>query len=234
MTVFSLLSKIRGGKLPGGLTHDVWASQALYTRWFLALYDRLGIGLSCRFVWGCPSNHILELYHRHVSGNHLEVGVGTGYFPDNCRFPVAHPRLFLVDLNPNSLTLSQKRLARYQPQVYRRNVLEPLNLDVPGFDSIGLSHVLHCLPGDMRTKGVVFQQLKGLLNPGGTLFGTTMLYQGVKRSPLATYLFWWTNLFGFMDNKQDSLEGLEQNLKEHFSENHTEVIGCEALFWARR
>jgi hypothetical protein len=37
-----------------------------------------------------------------------------------------------------------------------------------------------------------------------------------------------------MTNKQDDPEALEHNLKKHFSESHIEVIGCEALFWARK
>jgi SAM-dependent methyltransferase len=147
---------------------------------------------------------------------------------------MAKPRLVLVDLNPNSLEMAQKRLMRYKPQVYRRNVLEPLNIDGQGFDSIGLCHVLHCLPGTMQTKEIVFQHIQPLLNPGGVLFGATLLYRGVRRSPLATSLFFLTNLFGFMTNKQDDLEALEHNLKKRFSESHIEVIGCEALFWARK
>ena len=120
----------------------------------------------------------------------------------------------LVDLNPNSLILAQKRLVQYQPQVYQRNVLEPLDLntDTLGFDSIGITHLLHCLPGNMQTKRIVFQHAKSLLNTGGILFGTTLLYKGIKRNPLSTYLFWWTNVFSFMTNKQDNIDGLEENL----------------------
>jgi len=216
------------------LPRNVWAGQALYTPFFLYIYDWFALGLNCRLAWGCPTKHIIDLYNQHVSGNHLDIGVGTGYFLNKCVFATAKPRLALVDLNPNSLTTAQKRLRQYQPQAYLRNVLEPLNINTPGFDSIGLTHLLHCLPGDMQTKEIVFQHVKSLLNPGGVLFGATLLYKGVKRNLLATYQFWWTNLFGFMTNKQDDIDGLEQNLRKHFSESHIEVIGCEALFWARK
>ncbi|MFC2068422.1 class I SAM-dependent methyltransferase [Chloroflexota bacterium] len=218
------------------LTRNVWAGQALYTPFFLYIYNWFALGLNCRFIWECPTKHVIKLYNQYISGNHLDIGVGTGYFLEKCIFPITKPRLVLVDLNPNSLVLAQKRLVQYQPQVYRRNILEPLNLNIDtlGFDSIGITHILHCLPGNMQTKGIVFQHVKSLLNPGGILFGATLLYKGVKRNPLATYLFWWTNVFGFMTNKQDDLEGLEENLRAHFSESHIEVIGCEALFWARK
>ena len=212
----------------------VKAGQALYTRVFLSVYDQLALGLNCRFTWHCPSDKVLELYNRHVSANHMDVGVGTGYFLDNCRFPGANPRVVLVDLNPNSISVARTRLSRYSPEVYRRNVLEPMDIDTPAFDSIGLSHVLHCLPGTMETKVIAFGHLEALLNPGGILFGTTLLYRGVKRSPLATCVFWWLNLAGIMTNRQDDAEGLKHGLDQHFAESHIEIVGCEALFWARK
>jgi hypothetical protein len=86
----------------------------------------------------------------------------------------------------------------------------------------------------MNTKGVVFQNILPLLNPGGVVFGTTFLYQGIKRNFPATFTFWWTNLLGFMTNKQDSPDGLAWNLKKYFSESRIEMRGCEALFWARK
>jgi hypothetical protein len=66
---------------------QVLAGQALYTRPMLAVYDLAVLGLACRCLWGCPARHILELYDRSVSANHLDVGVGTGYFLDRCRVP---------------------------------------------------------------------------------------------------------------------------------------------------
>ncbi len=199
----------------------------------MSVYDRLALGLTSRLVWKCPSNNILTLYNQHVSANHLDVGVGTGYFLDKCKFQVPDPRLVLVDLNPNSLAIARKRLARYSPRTYRQNALEPLEIDGPGFDSIGVNHLLHCLPVTMQTKGTVFEHLKTLLNPGGILFGTTLLYGGVKRSFLATYTYYWLNLLGIMTNKQDDVEGLKQNLALHFAESDVKVIGCGALFWGR-
>ena len=211
----------------------LWASQALYTRGFLAVYDRIALGLTSRLVWKCPSDNITKLYNQYVSANHLDVGVGTGYFLDKCTFTVPNPRLVLVDLNPNSLAIAGKRLARYSPLTYRRNVLEPLGIDGPCFDSIGMNHLLHCLPVTMQAKGIVFEHLKTLLNPGGILFGTTLLYRGVKRGFLATYYFNILNLMGIMSNRQDDAEGLKQNLARHFTESDVEVIGCGALFWGR-
>jgi len=177
---------------------------------------------------------VLELYDQHISRNHLDIGVGTGYFLDKCRFPVERPRLVLFDISADTLAAAQRRLKRYQPQAYRGDVLKPLLIKSPPFDSIGLCHLLHCLPGTMDTKEAVFQNIVPLLNPGGVVFGTTFLYEGIKRGPVANSMFWWTNRLGFMTNKQDSLEGLAENLDGYFSESHIELRGCAALFWARK
>jgi len=186
-----------------------------------------------RLVWNCPSDNVLELYNQHVSANHLDIGVGTGYFLDRCTFPIPNPRLVLVDLKPNSLAIARRKLARYSPQTYRQNALEPLEIDGPRFDSIGINYLLHCLPVTMQAKGIVLENLKVLLNPGGIVFGTTFLYRGVKRSLLATWFFYWLNLLGIMTNEQDDVEGLKQNLARHFAESDIKIIGCGALFWGR-
>ncbi len=211
-----------------------WSERSLWMRGILSLYDWMALGCHCRFIWQCPSIYILEFYNQHITGNHLDIGAGTGYFLDNCRFPAQHPRLALIDINPSGLAMAKKRLARYQPRLFQRNVLEPLNLEADRFDSIGLVNVLHCLSGTMDTKGEVFRNILPLLNPGGILFGTTFLYRGIKRSPLAAITFWWTNLFGFMSNKRDSLESLTRQLNRYFTESRVEIHGCEAFFWARK
>lgn len=101
-------------------TAQVHAGQAVYTRNILSAYDILVLGLSNRYIWQCPSARIESLYNTHVSANHLDVGVGTGYFLDRCRYPATKPRVALMDLwSPkvirviDSLTLinpSNKRL----------------------------------------------------------------------------------------------------------------------------
>jgi len=219
--------------MPDITPQQVRAGQAAYSKFFLAVYNPT-VRFSYRFIWGCHPRHVLELYNEHVSANHLDVGVATGSILDYCRFPTPKPRLGLMDLNPNSLEVASKRLARYAPESYLRNVLEPIKIDAEPFDSVGLANLLHCLPGTMKTKGVVFEHLRGLLNPGGTIFGCTVLYRGVKRNPLATLMANIINASRVMTNKEDDVEGLQQNLDRYFSEDSVKVIGCVALFWARK
>ena len=211
----------------------VRAGIALYSRLFLSLYDSFALGFSCRFVWKCPSSNMLEMYNKHVSANHLDIGVGTGYFLDHCQFPTKSPRLALMDLNPNSLHVASKRLARYNPEVYKRNALEPFNVDAPAFDSVGIMNLLHCLPGNLSVKGIVFENIKSVLNPGGIVFGSIIMYNGVKRNSLATAILKVNNLKGIMSNMEDDFKSLQQSFQRHFSASSVQTIGCEALFWAQ-
>ena len=212
---------------------QVEAGQAVYTKPMLAVYDLLVLGFSNRLVWRCPSKHILALYDRYVTANHLDVGVGTGYFLDRCRFPKDRPRLALMDLNPNCLEAASTRLARYRPAVYRANVLDPISFDAARFESISLTYLLHCLPGTIRTKSAVFRHLTTLLNPGGMMFGATLLSGGVNRNWAARRLMAFYNSKGVFTNEQDDLESLRDMLSEKLTAVRVEVVGCAALFSGR-
>ncbi len=205
----------------------------MYNRLLLAVYNPI-IQCNYQLLWRCRPRYVLDLYNEHVSANHLDVGVATGVFMDRCKFPVPSPRLALMDLNPNSLAVAAKRLSRYHPETYLRNVLTPIQIAAPPFDSVGLANLLHCLPGTMKTKGVVFENLKTLLNPGGTIFGCTVLYKEVKRNPLATLYLNILNALHIFTNKEDDLDGLRLNLKKCFPESSVKVIGCVAMFSARK
>jgi hypothetical protein len=99
--------------------------------------------------------------------------VGTGYFLDRCRFPSQSPRIGLLDLNPNVLQYASQRIARYKPETYCRNVLEPIFIDAAKFDSVAVNYLLHCVPGCIESKAVAFDHLKALMNPNAVLFGST-------------------------------------------------------------
>jgi len=209
---------------------QVQAGQAVYTKSMLKVYDLFVLGFSNRLIWRCPSRHILALYNRSVTSNHLDVGVGTGFFLDRCRFPTDRPRVGLMDLNPGCLEATSKRIARYRPEIYRANVLEPIPFDNSKFDSIGLNYLLHCLPGTIQTKALVFQHLKSLLNPGGVMFGATLLHGGVRRNAAARKLMAFYNSKGIFTNHQDDLDGLREVLSFHLTAVQVEVVGCAALF----
>ncbi len=205
-------------------------SYAIYTPTLLRWYDVIVLGISNPLIWRCPTGRMLEFFNRHVSGNHLDVGVGTGYFLERCRFPVEHPRVVLMDANPHCLTAAACRLARYQPQTIRSDVLRSIDYDGERFDSISLNYVLHCLPGTLAQKSVVLDHLRPLLHPGGVLFGATLLAGGVARSWAARWLMGVYNRRGIFGNAADTLDDLQRELQRRFEEVRIEVIGCAALF----
>jgi ubiquinone/menaquinone biosynthesis C-methylase UbiE len=209
---------------------QVEAGHSFYTKRTLAIYDAMILGYFSRLAWKCPARRLVQHYNENISANHLDVGVGTGYFIDRCRFESASPRVALMDPNVNCLDVASRRLARYEPEVYRANVLEPVPFDQPRFDSVGLSYVLHCLPGAIGTKAVAFEHLKALTNPGGVIFGATLLHDGVPRNWLARKVMDRNNKHGIFSNANDSLEGLRSALSERFTASTVDVVGCVALF----
>lgn len=212
---------------------QVLAGQAVYTRRTLNVYDFVVLGISNRFIWKCPTRRLVEHYERHATANHLDVGVGTGFFLDTCRFPAPAPRIALMDLNQDTLDFASRRIARYRPETYRRNVLEPIGIDAPKFDSVGINYLLHCIPGSIAAKAVAFDHLKALMNPGAVLFGSTLLHAGVPRSWLAKNLMDMYNRKGIFSNQADDLDGLTRELRKRFDDVAVEVVGCAALFSGR-
>ena len=212
---------------------QVDAGQAVYGKFTLAAYDRLVLGVSCSYLWRCDAPTLLARYNRFVSGNHLDVGVGSGYFLDHCRFPTATPRVALMDLNENSLAHTAHRIRRYNPECYRRNVLEDMSVGGEPFDSIGMNLLLHCVPGDFAYKGRIFDNALTVMAPGAVLFGATILSEGIKPGWVARRLM---NLYvrkGIFSNQHDSAEALRTELEARFVDVEVTVQGCMALFSAR-
>jgi len=209
------------------------AGAAAYTKPVLAFYDLSALQINCRFIWKCSPPVLLAHYNEYVTGNHIDVGVGTGYFLSHCRFPGPTPRLALMDLNANSLDVTAKRVAHYNPRLYQHDVLTPISFDEERFDSLGMMNLLHCLPGNMASKAAVFDHIKVLLNPGAVLFGSTILGSGVQHSSLGTRILHYCNAKGYLSILDDDAGGLEKSLKSHFDESTVKIQGRMALFSAR-
>ena len=204
-----------------------------YSPLVLGVYDFWVHGVNNRFFWKCPTRKLIAHYNEHITANHLEIGLGTGYLLDKCVIPGPQPRLVFCDMNPNCLEKACHRLRRYAPAAFQRNVLEPLDGLGERFQSVGMNYVLHCLPGDMASKRVVFQHIAGVLQPGGVLFGSTLLSQEVPVSLPARLQMRVLNRRGYFSNTNDSLSRLTAGLHDVFADSEVRVHGCAALFWAR-
>jgi hypothetical protein len=114
------------------------------------------------------------------------------------------------------------------------NALQRVDINMSGFDSISLNYLLHCLPGNLASKSIVFEHVKPLLRDGGVIFGSTILGEGVRHNPLAKRLMKIYNAKGIFSNLSDRPADLEAGLKAHFDEHTIHIAGCVALFSARK
>lgn len=205
-------------------------SQKFFNKSSLKFYDVLLYGVISRFAWGAKLSNLDDFYGRHISANHLEVGVGTGFLLRRALSQRKHDRLAFMDLSEACLERSQKRLAAYQPELYRHNLLQPITQEIPQFHSIALNSVLHCIPGSFRDKSIVFTHLKTLLRAEGVLFGTTVLGTNVKKNILARPFMWLMNRLGVFNNQADDALELRAYLEQHFKVVEFTVIGVTAFF----
>jgi hypothetical protein len=213
-----------------GSSHD---GQRIYTSALLRVYDLWVLGISNSLIWKCPTRKMVAHYNTYVSAHHLDVGVGTGYYLDHCKFPVKKPKITLADLNRNSLEWSAKRIRRYEPEIAKLDVFESSSFPQSPFHSIGIQYLLHCLPGDMKDKEKVFTNLKPHLSVNGVIFGATILGKELERSKAAKKLMRFYNSKRVFSNEQDSLSLLNQVLRDNFRRVSIETHGCVALFSAR-
>ncbi|MAC55038.1 MAG: methyltransferase type 12 [Gimesia sp.] len=209
------------------------AGQAVYSKRILSIYDIWVLGISNSLIWKCRTKTILNWMNQSLTANHLDVGVGTGYYLDHCAFPDSNVRLGLLDLNPNSLAAAASRASRYTPETYQADILQPLPDQPQGFDSASLNYLLHCLPGDLSSKSTLFDHLNQWLNPGAIISGSTILAEGIPRSLPARKLMHFYNEKKIFTNSADSRDELLSQLQSRYTDVELKVTGCVALFRAR-
>jgi SAM-dependent methyltransferase len=216
------------------VNYDTDQGAAIYSPLVLKLYDWWVLGISNRYAWQCSTRAVLlPFFRRHLGDRHLDVGVGTGFYPARASLPQS-ARLTLLHLNPVSLHAAQRRLMRRSTQVVRHDVMNPLPGRVgKNMDSISLFYLLHCLPGTMTDKSKVFGHLKAHLAPDGVLYGATILGDEAGHNAFGRKLMALYNRKGIFGNQHDTRDGLALALKHHFAKVDIRVEGKVALFEAR-
>lgn len=227
-----LAEKISGVRIVSEIDYEVYRGQAAYSKLSLAFYDTLVLGLFCRLVWRCPKRHLVELYRRNLGRRHLDIGVGTGHLIDRAD-PSVDTSITLVDLNRSSLRAAAHTLIRYQPDQVVADCLRPLPLDKASVDSAGLNLLLHCIPGSMEQKVGALSNAARCVRPGGTVFGSTIVTEGVPVNWSAQRLLARLNRKGSFHNATDSLAELDCKLGAAFTDYRLTVVGCVALFEAK-
>ncbi|KAM4055741.1 putative SAM-dependent methyltransferase [Hirsutella rhossiliensis] len=90
---------------------------AVYTPWVLAFYDMWVLWFSCTYIWKCSTSRVLlPLFRASMGRRHLDIGVGSGYFPARAlgdaaaAAPPPCRELTIVDLNPHALEATRRRV----------------------------------------------------------------------------------------------------------------------------
>jgi SAM-dependent methyltransferase len=206
--------------------HDV------YTPAFLRIYDPLVLGFYARFVWRVPKGELLELYERHLSARHLDVGPGTGWFLERTA-PGRTDELVLLDANTAVLDHAGRRLADLRPETVEADVLEALPLPAR-FSSVGASFLLHCLPGPPARKAAAVRHMADVLEPDGVLFGATVLGEPARHTRLGCAVLGYLNKRGIFSNLEDTAAGLHTMLSEAFHDVDVRLVGSGAVFTGSR
>lgn len=216
------------------LSNDVIRGQKVYNKFTLAIYDIALFKILTGNVWRCPTKALLAQYDNNITANHLDVGVGSGYLLDNCTYPSPSPKLALMDVNSECLYFCARRLERFSPETFQCNVLASIDTGGAKFDSIGMNYLLHCLPGSFAEKAVVFDHLFELLNPGGVLFGTTVVSNSDDDTWYAEKLLSIYNKKGVFSNKNDSIDALGAELSKRYKNFSITQTGYAVQFTIKK
>ncbi|CZR44055.1 uncharacterized protein FPRO_13855 [Fusarium proliferatum ET1] len=228
------------------------------TPFFLPFYDILIHRISVPLIWRCSSkNNLRPLFSNNFSTRHVDIGVGTGYFPiraikDTSRDP-KEQQLTLVDLSQHALATARRRVLSKYPEAQvdcvQADAVLPLPESLQGqkFTSASLFLVLHHLSQPTASKANAIANIKGLLTNDGVLTGCTVLgkqwektgegYRVKSEEPLgraAAYLLGYCNRRGGFDNWEDDPNVLVEALEAGFEEVETSVVAMMFVFRASK
>lgn len=206
---------------------------AIYGKALLAIYDFYVLGISNTFIWRCKTRKMLDLYNKNISAKHMDIGVGTGYYLDKCKFSSATPAITLGDLNINCLEKVSRRIERYYPATVLMDVFDTKTYPATRFDSLGINYLIHCLSCPFEEKLKIFSSMRPLLREGGVLFGSTILGDAAPHNLVGRFLMKAYNRKQIFSNREDNVDGLKAALLRSFGNCEIEVCGCVALFSAR-
>lgn len=214
------------------MTTQISSGARYYGAVTLPLYDLAVLRTVVQYAWRCPLAVEQALYDRCVGARHLDVGVASGYFLDRAVWPVAVPEITLMDLNPNSTRYAAHRLRRYDVSEVVGDALDPFPVDGP-FNSVGLFHLLHCIPGSLEEKATVLRNAARVLRPDGVVFGANVTPVDCQPNLFAKAVLGFSHRLGALNNQRDSHADMEKVLGDVFTDIRIERVGCMSLWEAR-
>lgn len=205
----------------------------IYTPFILKLYDVWVLNISNNYAWRCNTDKILlPHFQQNIAKNHLDIGVGTGYYL--AKSNDISDTITLLDLNPNSLAAAKKRIGAHRVKhVLQHDIFSPLPEEEKGkYGSVSMYYLLHCLQGNMQEKASAIEHASQALSDKGTLHGATILGSGVEHNSFGRYLMNLYNKKGIFSNKYDSLDDLKNVLCRYFEQVNIQEYGVVAVFTA--
>ncbi|KAF9887535.1 hypothetical protein FE257_010113 [Aspergillus nanangensis] len=206
-------------------------STAYYETWTLDTYDLWVLGFINTFGWRCGTKkHLLPAFRASVRPNHMDIGVGTGYYLKHVDFPGS---LTLCDLSRSALEMARSRSGRDDVQLIHCDITQELPTDEK-YQSISMFYLLHCLPGPITNKTAVIHRVTSNLTTDGILAGATILGRGVKDGWVGKLWRRHVNRRGHLDNNDDDAESFISALNDNFEHVETEIVGAVLIFKAQR
>ncbi|KAL9578990.1 MAG: hypothetical protein Q9212_005371, partial [Teloschistes hypoglaucus] len=192
-------------------THDATLQETIYTPLRLLIYDFWVLGIVATFAWGCSvTAYLLPLFRDNIRNNHLDIGVGTGYYL--AKTPASkHRKVTLFDNEPGALETAKKRSGHPNARTVVGDCLKPLPFSPTAaaeekFDSVSMYFLLHCLrTSSPREKTAAFTHAAKVMAPDGVLTGANILGKGVRRDNFfARWIRAKTLEHGVLSNREDS------------------------------
>jgi ubiquinone/menaquinone biosynthesis C-methylase UbiE len=208
---------------------DITAGQAIYTPTSLKFYDLFVTHLSNRWIWRCDNQKLLKQYERFMGENHLDIGVGTGFYLRKC--DKSHlQQLTLMDLNEHCLSWAKQHIDFSKIQTIVGDVFKRHENLKDTFDSISINYLLHCIPGSKQDKEIAIKSIGTMLKPGGRLFGATIVSDTSLKTFMSNKLMGYYNRKKIFSNKTDTLQSIKEILDCNLDSLEIYSLGCVALF----
>ncbi|GAB7352919.1 hypothetical protein MBLNU459_g3504t1 [Dothideomycetes sp. NU459] len=207
--------------------------EVLYTPWRLTYYDFWVLGIVTTYAWCCPTTtYLLPLFRANVRKNHLDIGVGSGYYLGPSTVPTT-TNLTLIDSESHALAVAKARTRRMDATAIVANVLKPLPLSQK-YDSVSMYYLLHCIPVSIEEKCRVFSNIKVHMTTDGVLTGANILNKGVKQDNFfGAWIRRGITRHGILHNQSDTAYDFEHALRENFCQVETWVVGSIFIFRAQ-
>lgn len=208
------------------MSESTYDGQKVYSKLVLKLYNFIVLFFNNTFLWKCKTSNLLELYKDNVSKNHLDIGVGSGFYLNKVADKLE--KVTLMDLNPNCLDYVKRILKDKDVFTYKVDILEDVSNEFNSqFDSISCNYLIHCLP-DNGNKQMVFKNIAKMLKPDGVAFGSTIIND--YDSKLAIKVANKFNSKGIFDNKNDTYQVIESYIKKNFKKYSVKQIGSVCIY----